>query len=156
MYVFGNGPNKNTHMYSVPQIVLLRDCLFHELEAVPKPERYNGRYFSLIHPPTHSEKEITPPPASGKRLASELSAVGAQMQHRRPLFLGGCYFWGGVISLKPPTHPLEITPVISFRLGTVSYLQTIFNYFTVNIRIGIVSEQKKGPFLNKYIDRLGV
>ena len=61
VYVFGNGPNKNTHMYSVPQIVLLRDCLFHELEAVPKPERYNGRYFSLIHPPTHSEKEITPP-----------------------------------------------------------------------------------------------
>ena len=98
MYVFGNGPNKNTHMYSVPQIVLLRDCLFHELEAVPKPERYNGRYFSLIHPPTHSEKEITPPPASGKRLASELSAVGAQMQHRRPLFLGGCYF-------SETTHP---------------------------------------------------
>ena len=76
-----------------------------EIEAVPKPERYTGRYFSLIHPPTHSEKKITPrPPASGKRLASELSAVGAQMQHRRPLFLGGVLFLGGCY-FSETTHP---------------------------------------------------
>ena len=50
----------------------------------------------------------------------------------------------------------SLLQAVSVIRTPLKYLQTIFKYFTVNIRIGVVSEQKKGAFLNTYIDRLGV